>query len=88
MNPKEIKELARRKPFRPFHVRLNNGSSYEFAEEWQIGATGDGNILVHFDKDTAIRIDASAVVEIIEVSQSGADQLKEFLKRRSNKAQE
>lgn len=66
MNIAEIKGMVERESFRPFAVRLSNGSQYSFREPRDVGATKDYHILIYFGRSEAVRIDTENIVEIIE----------------------
>ncbi len=66
MKVAEIKSLVERQPFRPFAIRLNNGAQYMFKDRRDVGATKDYNLLFHFGRSEAVRIDADSIVEIFE----------------------
>ena len=64
----ELKEVAERVPFRPFSVRLNNGSEYTFPTPRYLGAAQDYSMIFYFAAEPrgAVRIDSDSIVEIIE----------------------
>ena len=62
----EIKNLAERQPFRPFTVRLSNGTQYTFNEAREFGAPRDYHIICYFGESESVRIDTENIVEIIE----------------------
>jgi membrane carboxypeptidase/penicillin-binding protein PbpC len=66
MKPEEIKGFAERQPFRPFAVRLNNGTQYTFKAAKDIGAPKDYHLVIYFGTKEAIRIDTDSIVEIFE----------------------
>jgi hypothetical protein len=66
MKVEEIRNLAERKPFRPFTVRLSNGAQYTFDEAREFGAPKDFHIIIYFGESEAVRIDTENIVEIIE----------------------
>ena len=66
MKVANVKEVVEREPFRPFIVRLSNGTEYTFHSPRQIGATLKYNMIFHFGETTAARIDTDSIVEIIE----------------------
>ncbi len=66
MRVHDVKTFAERKPFRPFAVRLTNGSEYQFNEARDLGAPRDFHMIFHFGKSEAVRIETSSIVEIIE----------------------
>jgi len=66
MHVKEIKKLAERKPFRPFAVRLTNGSEYDFKDPKDIGAPRNYRLIMHFGEEEAVRIDTDSIVAVIE----------------------
>ena len=66
MKVDDIKSLAERTPFRPFAVRLNNGTQYTFTKPGSIGAPEDYHMIFYFCKSEAVRIDTDSIVEIIE----------------------
>lgn len=61
-----IKELAERTPFRPFAVRLNNGTEYVFREPREFGAPRDCHMIFYFGQSNAVRIDTDSISEVIE----------------------
>jgi hypothetical protein len=63
---KEVKEVARRQPFRPFSIRLNNGARYVFERSDDLGAPKDFRMIFYFGNNQAIRIDTDSIVEIME----------------------
>lgn len=66
MKVREIKELIERRPFRPFAVRLNNGTRYTFREPRDVGAPRDYRLIIHFGPSESVRIDTDSITEIIE----------------------
>jgi hypothetical protein len=66
VNATDIKSLAERQPFRPFAVRLTNGSEYTFREPRDFGAPRDFHMIFYFNETEAVRIDTDSIVEIIE----------------------
>lgn len=66
MTAAEIREFADRKPFRPFGVRLNNGSEYVFQEPRNIGAPKNYRLLIYFGETEAVRIDPDSITETFE----------------------
>ena len=66
MQVKEIKKLAERRPFRPFIVRLTNGSEYEFKDLKDIGAPRNYRMIIFFGEDEAVHIDTDRIVEVVE----------------------
>ena len=44
---KDVKDVAKRQPFRPFAVRLNNGARYLFERSDDLGAPKDFRIGHH-----------------------------------------
>ena len=55
-----------RQPFRPFGVRLNNGTQYLFKQPRDVGAPKNYHLLIYFGEDEVVRIDTDSIVEIIE----------------------
>jgi hypothetical protein len=66
MKTSDIKEVAERRPFRPFTVRLSNGMTYRFENPRDIGAPASYRMIFCFANDQAVRIDAESITEIIE----------------------
>ena len=64
MKAKDIKSMARRNPFRPFAVRLNNGAQYTFTHPESIGAPADYHMIFFLGKSEAVRIDTDSIIEI------------------------
>ena len=60
-----VKELAERRPFRPFSVRLNNGAKYTFDDPRSIGAPKDYHLIVFFGETESVLIDTDSIVEIM-----------------------
>ena len=69
MQVEEIKQLAERQPFRPFAVRLVNGTEYLFNAPRDLGAPRDYGMIFFFGEHEAVRIDTDAITEIIERKQ-------------------
>ena len=65
MNATAIKEVAERQPFRPFALRLNNGSQYTFTEPRNFGAPKDCREIFYFGESEWVLIDLESVTEII-----------------------
>ena len=66
MRPDEIKRIAERQPFRPFGVRLTNGSEYVFHSQRELGAPKDFSMIFFFDESSAVRIDSDHIAEVFE----------------------
>lgn len=66
MRADEIKKIAERQPFRPFGVRLTNGSEYVFRDPRELGAPKDFGMIFFFDESSAVRIDSDHIVEVFE----------------------
>ena len=66
MKVEEIRSLVDRQPFRPFAVRLSNGSEYTFSESREFGAPRDYHVIFHFGESESVRIDTENIVEVIE----------------------
>jgi hypothetical protein len=64
---KDVKDAAKRQPFRPFAVRLNNGARYLFERSDDLGAPKDFRMIFYFGNNQAVRIDTESIVEIMEV---------------------
>jgi hypothetical protein len=63
----QLKEVAERVPFRPFTVRLYNGTEYTFPTRRFLGAALDYGMIFYFPEPRgAVRIDSDSIVEIIE----------------------
>ena len=62
----DLKRFAKKKPFRPFGVRLSNGARYFFTEERDFGAPKDFHMIFFFGQSDAVRIDTENIVEIFE----------------------
>jgi hypothetical protein len=73
MNLTEIKHVAERQPFRPFVVRLTNGSEYTFTDARDFGAPRDFHMIVYFGESEAVRIDVDHIAEIIEKNEYRRD---------------
>lgn len=65
MKVAEIREVAERRPFRPFTVRLSNGAQYRFPEPRSLGAPQDYHILFYFGETQAVLIDTESIVEVV-----------------------
>jgi len=65
MNATAIKEAAERQPFRPFAVRLNNGTLYSFREPRDFGAPKDYREIFFFGESGFVLIDSESIAEII-----------------------
>ena len=65
MNAAAIKEVAERQPFRPFAVRLNNGTQYTFSEPRNFGAPKDFREIFYFGDSEWVLIDLESITEII-----------------------
>ncbi len=66
MKPTAIKDIAERQPFRPFTVRLNNGTRYTFTEPRNLGAPGHYREIFYFADTKWVLIDAESIAEIIQ----------------------
>ena len=66
MKVTDVKEAAERQPFRPFAVRLNNGTEYTFNTPRDFGAPKDYHLIFYFGETTSVRIDADSITEIID----------------------
>jgi hypothetical protein len=66
MKAAELKRLARRRPFRPFGVRLSNGARYFFRETGEFGAPKDFHVIFFFDQKDWALIDTENIVEILQ----------------------
>ena len=66
MTVTDIKHMAEREPFRPFAVRLSNGTEYRFETPRDFGAPRNYKMIFYFGKTKAVRIDTESIVEIIE----------------------
>jgi hypothetical protein len=67
MSRNDVLEMVRMTPFRPFKVKLENGSIYRFPQPKFLGASQDGRLLFWFGpKGEVVRIDAERVTEISE----------------------
>jgi len=62
----DIKDLIQRKPFRPFSVRLNNGTEYPFLDRDDMGASKDGRMIFYFGESKTVRIDTDSITEVVE----------------------
>jgi hypothetical protein len=65
MDTVAIKEIAERRPFRPFAVQLNNGAKYTFNEPRDFGAPQDYREILFFGKSEWVLIDSDSIAEII-----------------------
>lgn len=65
MNARALKEVVERQPFRPFAVRLNNGTQYTFHEPRNFGAPEDYREIFFFGKSEWALIDSESIAEII-----------------------
>ena len=65
MNATALKEAAERQPFRPFAVRLNNGTQYTFREPRDLGAPKDYREIFYFGESGFVLIDSESIAEII-----------------------
>ncbi len=65
MKVSEIKSLAERQPFRPFVVRLSNGTQYAFNEPRNLGAPKDYHVIFFFGDSEWVLIDTENIVEVI-----------------------
>ncbi len=65
MNKAAIKEVVERRPFRPFAVRLNNGTEYRFNEPRDFGAPKNYREIFFFGKSEWVLIDSESIEEII-----------------------
>lgn len=65
MNTTAIKEIAERKPFQPFTLRLNNGAQYTFNDARDFGAPRDYRDIIFFGESGFVLIDPESVTEII-----------------------
>ena len=67
MKQPDIVELVSREPFRPFKIRLSNGTIYRFPTVKFLGASQDGRLIYWFGpKGEAVRIDTEAITEVSE----------------------
>jgi hypothetical protein len=65
MKATALKEVAERKPFRPFAVRLNNGARYSFTESRNFGAPKNYREIFFFGDSEWVLIDSESIAEII-----------------------
>jgi len=65
MNATAIKEVAERQPFRPFTVRLNDGTEYTFREPRDFGAPRNYREIFYFGKSEWVLIDRESIAEIV-----------------------
>ena len=64
MKVKDFRQVAERKPFQPFVIRLPNGAEYQFKEPRDLGATKDYRSIFHFGESGWDLIDTESIVEI------------------------
>ena len=64
MKVKDLRQVAERKPFQPFVIRLTNGAEYQFKEPRDLGATKDYRSIFHFGESGWDLIDTESIVEI------------------------
>lgn len=64
MRVKDIRQIAERRPFQPFVIRLTNGSEYEFKEPRDLGATKDYRSIFYFGGSGWDLIDTERIVEV------------------------
>ena len=73
MKPQEIKDIVRRRPFRPFQIEVTTGNSYLIEDEFSAGCSSDGWMMFLFAPDgRTIRVDADEIAEIHEPAHSKA----------------
>ena len=65
MNAAAINEVAERQPFRPFAVRLNNGTQYTFSEPRNFGAPREFREILCFGDSEWVLIDLESTTEIL-----------------------
>jgi hypothetical protein len=65
MDAMALKEAAERQPFRPFAIRLNNGTQYTFREARDFGAPKDYREIFCFGESGFVLIDSESIAEII-----------------------
>ena len=61
----EIKNIVERQPFRPFAVRLSDGTHYTFAEPRNLGGPKDHHVIFYFGDSEWVLIDTENIVEVI-----------------------
>ncbi|MGA2660002.1 MAG: hypothetical protein ABSH34_21075 [Verrucomicrobiota bacterium] len=66
MKGADVKDLVERQPFRPFTVRVNNGTQYTFSEPRNFGAPEDYHVIVFFGKSELVLIDTASIREIVQ----------------------
>jgi len=66
MNSTAVKEVAERQPFRPFAVRLDNGTQYTFSEPRNLGVPRDCREIFYFGDSGWVLIDVESITEIVQ----------------------
>jgi len=61
-----LQNFIYRRPFRPFALRLNNGTQYKVEEERQVGAPADLHVVVYFGLKEVVMIDPESISEVID----------------------
>jgi hypothetical protein len=66
MQVDQIKQVASRNPFRPFTIRLSNGTTYDFKEPRNFGAPRDMHTVFYFGENEWVLIDPVHIVELVD----------------------
>ncbi|MBI4659104.1 MAG: hypothetical protein HY735_09690 [Verrucomicrobia bacterium] len=66
MKAADIKDIAERRPFRPFSVRLNNGAQYTFSEPRNFAAPKDYRVIFYFGDSDWTMLDLDSIAEVIQ----------------------
>jgi hypothetical protein len=64
-------QVVRRRPFRPFSLRLTSGDQFDVADEFHVGCSDHGNVVYLFAHPPLVRIDADKIATITEPQQNG-----------------
>jgi hypothetical protein len=62
MKVKDIRQIAERRPFQPFVIRLTNGSEYETKQPRDLGATKDYRSIFYFGESSWDLIATESIV--------------------------
>ncbi|MCX8091929.1 MAG: hypothetical protein N3I86_13520 [Verrucomicrobiae bacterium] len=65
-NAADIKSVAERQPFRPFTIRLSNGTQYTFSEPRNFAAPKDYRVIFYFGDSNWVMLDLDTIVGIIQ----------------------
>jgi hypothetical protein len=62
---REIRQVAEREPWRPFSVRLGNGTQYDFRVPRDFGAPRDYHVIHWFGETEVVLIAPETITEVV-----------------------